>query len=69
MINYEIFCKIKSLREDALTPAHIARELALDPRTVAKWFEEKQFRPRKTGSRPSKLDPFKDDIVRMLEAH
>jgi len=70
MINYEIFCKIKHLkkRED-LNPSQIAEELALDPRTVRKLLAQKQFLPRKTIQRPSKLDPFKNDIVRMLNTH
>ena len=70
MINYEIFCKIKHLkkRED-LTASQIAEELALDPRTVRKLLVQKQFLPRKTTQRTSKLDPFKNDIVRMLNTH
>lgn len=70
MIDYESFCKIKTLKENAgLTPPQIAQKLALDPRTVYKWLAEKQFHPRKSTSRTSKLDPFKNDILRMLEAY
>jgi transposase len=36
---------------------------------VARWANEKQYQPRKSAPRKSKLDPFKNDIVRMLEKH
>jgi len=70
MIDYELFSKIKNYHEQkGLKPTQIARELGLDPRTVHKWLETSRFRQREAGVRPSKLDPFKDSIVRMLEAH
>jgi len=70
MIDYELFCKIKNLKEQkGLTGPQIARELALDQRTVHKWLKERRFSPRKSTLRASKLDPFKKDVVRMLEAH
>jgi transposase len=70
MIDYELFSKIKHLNQnDGLTAQQIARELVLDVRTVEKWLNETQYRPRRSVQRPSKLDPFKDDIVRMLERH
>jgi len=70
MIDYELFSKIKNLKEQhGLTPAQISRELSLDPRTVAKWLEEDRFKQRKTTPKKSKLDPFKKDILRMLTAH
>lgn len=69
MINYELFAKIKHLKEQAgLTAPQIAAELALDPRTVRKWLE-RHFQPKKTTPRPSKIDPFKHDVMRMLETH
>jgi len=70
MIDFDLFSKIKHYHEQkGLTAAQIARELSLDARTVAKWLQSAQFRPRKSVRRQSKLDPFKDSIVRMLEAH
>jgi len=70
MIDYELFSKINHLNQnDGLTAQQIARELVLDVRTVDKWLNEKQYRPRRSAQRPSKLDPFKSDIVRMLERH
>jgi len=70
MINYEIFCKIKQLKEQKqLTAAQIAEELSLDMRTVAKWLARDHFCSRKKTRRASKLDSFKNDIVRMLDDH
>jgi transposase len=69
MIDYEQFCRIRQLRDKGLFPTQIARELSLDKRTVYKWLAEERFRQRNTSRRSSKLDPFKNDIRRMLEAH
>jgi len=70
MIDFELFSKIKHYHEHrALTPAQIARELELDPRTVARWLTQQRFMPRKSPERPSKLDPFKSSILQMLETH
>jgi len=70
MIDYETFAKMKFYKEqDGLKCSQIASELNLDERTVAKWIAQKQYQPRKSPQRASKLDPFKDDIVRMLETH
>lgn len=70
MIDYELFRRTKYLKEqEDLTPPQIAEALALDPRTVRKWLSQDRFRPRKTTLRQSKLDLFKNDIVRMLETH
>jgi transposase len=69
MIDYELFAKIKHLKEqEGLTAPQIAAELAIDVRTVRKWLVT-TFRPKKITPRPSKLDPFKQGIVRMLETH
>jgi len=69
MINYEQFSQIKQLKEEGLFPAQIARELALDPRTVYSWLAEERFRQRKASRRSSKLDPYKGDIMRMLQSY
>jgi len=70
MIRYEQFCRIKDLHtRQGLTPSQIAELLDLDPRTVAKWLAENHYRPRQETQRPSKLDPFKPDIVRLLERY
>lgn len=70
MIDYETFMKIKTYHEHhGLNCGQIARELDVDYRTVEKWLNEKQYHPRKQSQRTSKLDPFKDYIVRLLETH
>jgi len=70
MIDYQTFLKIKSLQQQAgLKCSQIAANLGLDERTVARWLSEKHYRPRESSQRYSKLDPFKDDILRLLENH
>lgn len=70
MIDYETFVKIKVYKDQhGLKCSQIARELNLDYRTVEKWLDQKQYQQRKSSRRASKLDAFKVQIVRMLEAH
>ena len=70
MIDYETYIRIRNYFErDGLNYSQISNELALDQRTVARWVHEKRYQPRKSTSRKSKLDPFKNDILRMLEKH
>jgi transposase len=70
MISYEAFCKIQDYHQHrGLTVPQIARELRLDPKTVAKWIQAKNYRPRASSPRSSKLDPFKSRVVRLLESH
>ena len=70
MITYHHFCQIKDLHgQQGLNAAQIARELALDPRTVSYWLAQEHFRPRQPSQRASKLDPFKADIIRILERY
>ncbi|MCX7177976.1 MAG: IS21 family transposase [Proteobacteria bacterium] len=70
MLNYETFCQIRDhLGRQQLTVAQTARALALDPRTVAKWANVEQFHPRAGVPRVGKLDAYKGQIVRWLDAH
>lgn len=70
MIDYETYIQIRNYFEsDGLNYSQIANALALDQRTVARWANEKQYQPRNSSLRKSKLDPFKNDILRMLEKH
>jgi len=70
MIDSHGFCQIKHLQaHQGLNAAQIARELTLDPRTVAYWLTQEHFRPRKSHPRSSKLDPFKPEIGRMLDRY
>jgi len=58
MIDYELYARIKHLHEDqGLTPTQIAQETGRDIRTVEKWLEEKQFRPRPSHLGPANLIP------------
>jgi len=70
MIDYHRFCQIKHLHDhQGLNASQIAQEVALDRRTVAYWLAQDHFRPRKLRPSMSKLDPFKPEIVRLLERH
>ena len=70
MIDYQQFCQIKDLHDrQGLKAAQIAHTLGLDPRTVAYWLRQERFRPRMSPSRTSKLDPFKPQIIQMLEKY
>jgi transposase len=69
MISYEQFCHIKQLQEERLRPGQIAAKMGLSNRTVRKWINRSTFQQRLPGMRPSKLDPFKDEIVGLLERH
>jgi transposase len=69
MIDYETFMKIQSYHQtDGLSCAQIARKLNLNYRTVKRWLGQR-YQPRQSKGRSSKLDPFKDDILAMLERH
>jgi transposase len=70
MIDYELYCKLRHLKDHEGLSAHqIAGELAIDPRTVVKWLARERFCQRKAVPRTSKLDPFKAEIARLLESH
>ena len=70
MLDYETFCKIRDhLGRQQLSVIQTARALALDARTVAKWAGVEQFRARAGVPRVGKLDAFKGQIVRSLDAH
>ena len=67
MIDYETFQKIRlCFDRDGLTIAQIARLLGLDERTTAKWTVTKTYQARRSARRPSKLDPFRGQVVRLL---
>ena len=70
MIDYATYQRIQHLhRVEQLTVTQIAHAMALDARTVRRWLDEPRFRPRVPCARPSKLDPFKGYIRRLLEHH
>lgn len=70
MISYETFCQIKDYHQrQHLSVAQIARQLDVHPDTVAKWLATEHYQRTRAAPRASKLDPFKPDIARWLEAH
>lgn len=70
MIDYETYTRIRNyFNRDGLNYSQIADELNLDHRTVARWANEKRYLPRRSAARKSKLDPYKNQIVQMLEKH
>lgn len=70
MIDYQTFQQIRCLHDQKqLKASQIALELNLDPKTVQKWIPIQRYRPRKASQRSSKLDPFKGQILALLETH
>jgi transposase len=70
MIDYQTFQQIRQCCEqDGLSIGQTARLLGLDERTVAKWSSAKTYGRRKSSRRPSKLDGFRAEIVRLLHQH
>lgn len=68
MINYETYCKIIDYVSGAqLNLVQTARTLDLDARTVAKWAKCSHYRARRNTPRSSRLDPFKDRVLLLLE--
>lgn len=69
MIDYSTYCEIQRLHKEGLSARQIALQLKLGRRTVRHWLKRKQFAPRSSVPRPSKLDPWKGEIVRLLNLH
>jgi len=70
MIDYETFCKIRQLFDQKhFSAAQIAAELELDLKTAEKWVHRPTYERRRRARRPSKLDPFKGQIIALLERH
>ena len=70
MIDYQTYCQIRHLAlEKKLTNRQIARELKLNLKTVRKWVKRESFQKAPPPKRASKLDPFKGEIIRLLERH
>lgn len=69
MINYTLFAQMRLLHERGLSARQIARELHVGRRTVRRWLKREQFHPRAPAARPSKLDPWRGEILRLLHLH
>ena len=68
MIDYHLFSQIKDMQNrQNLTAAQIADELHLDPRTVGKYMQQEKYIARQEPERGSKLDPYKKEIMGLLE--
>ena len=74
MIDYQTFCQIRHLRDEAhLTISQIARQLNLHRQTVSQWEKRPRYEQRQPAApavrRASKLDAFKPVIQRLLSTH
>src|SRR3984893_9976645 len=70
MLDYEAYCKIRDCHDrQHLTITQTARAFGCHPQTVTKWLKVGQSRPRQSPPRASRLDPFKAQVVRWLDAH
>ena len=69
MIALEKQLDIPSLHRQGFSCSQIARRLGIDRRTVRNYIEhpEKINQPRKSSPRPSKIDPFREQIACYLE--
>jgi transposase len=70
MIDFHAFQQIRQLYdEEGLNGGQIADRLKLHRQTVNKWIKRLRYDKRPQAKRPSKLDPFKGEVVRLLHAH
>ena len=66
MIDYQTFQQIRQLPDQEHPRRPRSPSAALDERTVSKWIECPTYQPRARAKRPSKLDPYKGMVVRLL---
>jgi len=70
VISYETYCRIHDAHHrQGLNKIQIARLLGVDEGTVRKWLAIAHFQPRRAKSRAQLLDPFKSQIIRLLDTH
>jgi transposase len=70
MISYQVFCQIRHLADEKkFSAAQIADELNLNAKTVEKWMARPTYQRRRASKRSSKLDPFKRQIIGLLERY
>jgi transposase len=70
MLDYHRFCQIKDRHErQGPNASQIAKEGALERRTVAYWLTQDSFRLRQSTPRSSQLAPVTPEIVRLLERY
>lgn len=70
MISYETWCQIRhAIDTEHLSLSQTAQSLNLHIRTVTSWARLQHYEARKRVPRGSVLDPFKGQIIRMLDTH
>lgn len=70
MIRYEQFLELRRLLdEEHCTASRVANVLSLNIKTVLKWASQPVYPVRRKRPRPSCLDPYKADLVRLLHQH
>jgi transposase len=70
MIDYDTWCQIRDCRErQHLTMAQTAGALKLHVQTVRAWWKRERYQARQSAPRTSLLDPFKAQVVRLLDSH
>ena len=69
MIDFERYQQIHQLHREGLSLRQIAHQLRLRPETAAKWLATPRYAARKAVRRPSVLDPYRAQIVRLLHEH
>lgn len=70
MIDYPMYCRIHHLqRSSGLNAAQIARITHLHPDTVAYWLKTESYRQRESTPRASIVDPYRPEVVRLLEQY
>lgn len=70
MIDFHTYQQIHQLHfQERLSIAKIAAQLHLHPETVSIWLKRPRYEARKPALRPSKLDPFGQEIQRLLQQH
>jgi transposase len=67
MINQRMIFEIHRMADEGLSPRRIAKTLSLSRKTVIKYLKDPTPQ-RSAATKTSKLDAFKDEIDRMLEA-
>jgi transposase len=70
MIDYTTYCEIHRLKDqEGLKATQIARKLGFDIKTVHRWLKRPKYSQTAKLERPSKLDPFKGQILHWLNSY
>lgn len=70
MIDFHTYQQIHQLHhQQGLHVAQIARQLNLNPETIARWLAQPRYQARQQPRRASKLDAFRAEVIRLLNHH